>query len=97
MKRLVIGGAVAALLAGGVGLSAAGEPGPNGHNNWGLCNAYAHNGQNNNGVAFQRLEAVAHEADEADGQNDYATAAEEVFAWCEENGQKPGNGGKKNG
>lgn len=91
MKRLVIGGALVALLAGGAGASLA-DPGPNGHNNYGLCNAYGHNGGNNQGSAFQGLEQAAREADEADGRDDYTTTAEEVGAFCSDTGQHPGGG-----
>ena len=84
MKRLVLGGALVALLAGGGSALAdppgSTVPGPNGHNNWGLCNAYAHNGGNSNGRAFMGLEAAA----EAEDQT--------VAEWCAANGQKPGGG-----
>jgi len=80
VKRLVLGGAIVALLAG-AGPVLADPPGPNGHNDWGLCNAYAHNGGNNNGRAFQGLEAAAEEADQT------------VAEWCEANGEKPGGRG----
>ena len=101
MKRLIVGGAIAAILAGGAGVSLA-DPGPNdppgnGHGNtYGLCNAYGHNGGNNQGQAFQGLQQAAREADEADGSDDYTTTAEEVGAFCAERGGKPG-GGKPGG
>ena len=47
MKRLVIGGAIAAIIAGGAGASFAGEGGGfgfNGNNDYGLCTAWTHNG-----------------------------------------------------
>ena len=101
MKRLLLGGALVALLAGGGPVLAdppgGGGPGPNGHNTYGLCNAYSHNGGNNHGRAFQELERAAREADEADGNDDYTTTAEEVGAFCSDNGQKPGNGVKGGG
>ena len=40
MKRTIISSTIAALIAGGAGLAFAGQPGPNGHNDYGLCNAY---------------------------------------------------------
>lgn len=60
MKRLVISGAVAALIAGGAGLSFADGSGPslNGNNNYGLCTAYeAQSAHNPNGPSapFQQL------------------------------------------
>jgi hypothetical protein len=95
VKRLVLGGALVALLAGGAGsaIAAGGGPGPNGHNNYGLCNAYGHNGGNNHGRAFQELERAAREADEADGQDNYTTTAEEVGAFCSDTGAHPGGKG----
>lgn len=70
MKRLVIGGAVAALIAGGAGASfASGSPYPNGNNDYGLCTAYAaHDAHNPNGqpspfVAMQQ----AYDAANGDG------------------------------
>jgi hypothetical protein len=84
MKRTIISAAVLALGLAGAGVSLAdpgnGGPGPNGHNNWGLCNAYAHNGGNNHGQPFQALE------DEAEAAN------QTVAEWCAANGQKPGGG-----
>jgi hypothetical protein len=41
VKRLVISTSVAALIAGGAGFAFAGQPGPNGHNDYGLCKAYS--------------------------------------------------------
>ena len=98
MKRTIIAAAVLTLGLTGIGVSAA-DPGPNdpngnGHGNtYGLCNAYGHNGGNNQGQAFQGLETAAREYDAADGRDDYTTTAEEVGAFCADNGQKPGNGG----
>jgi hypothetical protein len=40
MKRFVISSTIAALVAGGAGFAFAGGPGPNGHNDYGLCQAY---------------------------------------------------------
>lgn len=40
MKRLVISSTIAAIVAGGAGFAFAGQPGPNGHNDFGLCQAY---------------------------------------------------------
>jgi hypothetical protein len=88
VKRLVIGGAIAALVAAGTGLSFAGAPGPNGHNNWGLCNAYAHNGGGNshNAKPFAALATTA-----GDYNQDGETNEQDVYDWCADNGQKPGN------
>ena len=52
MKRLVISSAVAALIAGGAGVSFAGGGGfpyPNGNNDYGLCTAYQAHSNNPNG------------------------------------------------
>ncbi len=54
MKRLVIGGIAATLIAGGAGISFAGQGGPsfNGNNDFGLCTAYfAQQAHNPNGVS----------------------------------------------
>lgn len=89
MKRLVIGGAIAALVAGGTGLSFAGAPGPNGHNDYGLCKAFfsgSEKGQNQkaaNGVAFIALQAAAGDQD-GDGDSD----RDDVAQFC--SGKTPG-------
>jgi hypothetical protein len=69
VKRLVIGGAVAALIAGGAGMSFAGAPGPNGHNDFGLCKAYfsgSQTGQDHKHSAppFAALEQAASDNDQ---------------------------------
>ena len=76
-----------ALSFGAVGFASAGEPGPNGHNTFGLCTAYfagSQTGQDHKHQAppFQGLEAAA----DAAGQS--------VAEYCAENGTHPG-GGKK--
>lgn len=78
--RKLVGVALLIATAIGSGTSLAG-PGPNGHNNWGLCNAYAHNGGGNshNAPPFAALEQAAEDADQT------------VAEWCAENGQHPGN------
>jgi len=80
VRKMIVALALLGSAFGGV--SAIAEPGPNGHNNWGLCNAYAHNGGGNSHSAppFAALEEAAEEADQT------------VAEWCAENGQKPGNG-----
>lgn len=84
MRRAVILAAVAASLAGGsVALA---DPGPNGHNTYGLCKAYfagSENGQNHKHKAppFAALEAAADAADQT------------VAEYCAANGTHPG--GKK--
>jgi hypothetical protein len=88
MKRLVIGGAAAALIVGGAGMSFAGNgPGPHGPNNWGQCNAYAHNGGGNshNAKPFAALATTA-----GDYNQDGTTNEQDVYDWCAANGQKPG-------
>jgi hypothetical protein len=67
MKRLVISSTIAALVAGGAGLAFAGQPGPNGHNDFGLCQAYfsgSANGQAHKHSAppFAALEDTANAA-----------------------------------
>ena len=67
MRRAVLGLAVATTLgAGGVALA---DPGPNGHNDYGLCKAYfagSENGQEHRHAAppFVALEAAAEAADQ---------------------------------
>jgi len=63
MKRLVISATIAAVVAGGAGLAFA-APGPNGHNDFGLCQAYfsgSQTGQDHKHSAppFAALEAAA--------------------------------------
>jgi hypothetical protein len=83
MKRLVIGGAVAALIAGGAGMSFAGQPGPNGHNNHGLCTAYFAGSDNGQAHKHQAPPFVQLEKDaDAAGNNDGTTDAQEVIDYC---------------
>ena len=82
MKRLVVGGVAALLLAGGAGVSLA-APGPNGNNTYGLCTAYfagSETGQANKRKAppFVALEEAAEEQNQT------------VEKYCEANGQRPG-------
>ena len=98
MKRLVIGGAIAALVAGGAGLSFAGQPGPNDHNNHGLCTAYFAGSQNGMDHKHQAGPFVQLEQDaDAAGNNDGTTDPQEVVDYCAPylagNGQdNPNNG-----
>lgn len=96
MRKLIASVALAVVALGGgaaladhkpnhAGTRGNGNPGPNGSNNWGLCNAYSRgsaNGQGHkhNAPPFQGLEAAADEA----GQT--------VAEWCAENGLQPGGG-----
>ena len=98
MKRTLVSAAVLAVLAGGVGVSAA-DPGPNGNNNHGLCTAYfagSENGQEHKRKAgpFAELER---QADEATGNPDGTGTEEEVAAFCADflggNGNENGNNG----
>jgi hypothetical protein len=83
VKRLVISSTVAALIAGGAGFAFAGQPGPNGHNNHGLCTAYfagSENGQQHKHQAnpFVQLEKDADDA----GNQDGTASPEEVASYC---------------
>lgn len=85
LSRIVAPVAIALLIGGGAGIATA-DPGPNGHNNFGLCTAYSagsENGKEHKRKAppFQALEAAA----EAEDQT--------VEEWCAANGQHPGGGG----
>jgi hypothetical protein len=76
MRRIALGLAAAALVAGGG--AALAEPGPNGHNNHGLCTAYfsgSENGQAHKHKAppFANLEAAAEAADQT--VEEYCAAA----------------------
>ncbi|MFZ6005395.1 MAG: hypothetical protein ACOYXM_15840 [Actinomycetota bacterium] len=71
------------LSAGAVGFAQA-EPGPNGHNNHGLCTAYYNgspNGQEHKRKAgpFVALEEAADQAGDGDG----TATAEEVASFCD--------------
>ena len=67
MKRLVISSTIAALVAGGAGFAFAGQPGPNGHNDYGLCTAYCAGSANG--------QAQKHSAPPFAALEDAATAA----------------------
>ena len=80
MRKLIVGLGLAGMVAGGFGLANA-TPGPFGPNNWGLCNAYAHNNEHaHKAPPFKALE------DAAEAQN------QTVAEWCADNGTQPGNG-----
>lgn len=88
INKFVAVAAASAFMAGGVSTAAValGEPGPNGHNTFGLCTAYfagSEQGQKQKRKAppFAALEAAA----EAEEQT--------VEEYCEANGTHPGNGG----
>lgn len=86
MKRLVISTSIAALVVGGAGFAFAGQPGPNGHNDFGLCKAYfagSQTGQDHKHQAgpFQALEQAADQA--SGGNQDGTGTADEVAKYCE--------------
>jgi hypothetical protein len=98
VKRLIIGGSIAALIAGGTGMSFAGAPGPNGNNNHGLCTAYfagSATGQEHKHQAppFVQLEKDA----DAAGNNDGTTTPQEVVDYCAPYLTGNGNGNGNNG
>ena len=99
MKRTIISAAILALIAGGAGVSAAAGPGPNGSNNFGLCNAYFQGSaqgkamKREHGKAFIALEEAAG-VEEGDS---YEEAEQKVRDWCAANAPKPGNGGGTGG
>lgn len=79
-RRFVVGGL--ALLLGTSGGIALAQPGPNGHNNHGLCTAYFNgspNGQAHKRQAgpFQALEQAASDGD------DSTPPADDVAAFCD--------------
>ena len=68
MKKLLVTAAAGGLLLGGANLALA-APGPNGHNDYGLCTAYfagSENGQEHKHSAppFAALEAAAEESNQ---------------------------------
>jgi hypothetical protein len=70
VKRTILSAAVLALGIAGTGVSFAGSPGPNGHNDYGLCKAYfagSQVGQSHKHQAppFAALEAAADAADQS--------------------------------
>jgi hypothetical protein len=82
LTTIAASAAALALTAGGAVVAVA-DPGPNGHNTFGLCTAYysgSERGQEEKRKAppFQGLEAAAEEADQS------------VEDYCAENGQHPG-------
>ena len=89
MRYTKIAAPVAAVVMalGGASIAVA-DPGPNGHNTFGLCTAYfsgSEKGQEMKRKAppFQGLEAAAEAADQS------------VEEYCAANGTHPGNGGGK--
>jgi hypothetical protein len=103
MRRLLVAAVVVAMLGGGMGGAFAAKgagPGPNGHNNFGLCNAYFEGSQQGqaekqaHGVAFIALAATATAWDAANDQNESSepnneTTQEKVAEYCAANGTRP--------
>jgi hypothetical protein len=86
-RRLIAGAFAGTLLLGTFGFANGPDdgPGPNGHNNHGLCTAYfagSETGQEHkrNAPPFQALEEAAEQNDQT------------VEEFCAETGQRPGNG-----
>lgn len=81
MKKLLAAGALGLLLAGGSLTAALAAPGPNGHNNHGLCTAYF-NGSDT-GQAHKRqagpFQALEQTADDGDSNT---SPAQDVWNWC---------------
>jgi hypothetical protein len=87
LTKIAVPAAAVAMALSGASIAAA-DPGPNGHNTFGLCTAYfagSQTGQDHKHAAppFQGLEAAAAAADQT------------VEEYCAENGTHPGNGGGK--
>lgn len=91
----MLGGA--ALVAGGAVGAAFAAPGPNGHNNHGLCTAYFNGSETGrahkrNAPPFQALEQAAHEYDDQTG-DEYDNAEDEVYKFCTSAENPKGIGG----
>ena len=77
--------ATLALSFGAVGLAAAGEPGPNGHNTFGLCTAYF--------AGSAKGQEMKHKAPPFAGLEAAASAMDQtVEEYCAQNGTHPGKG-----
>ena len=84
MRKLIAAAATALMLAGGLGIAHA-APGPNGHNDYGLCNAYQHNSDNaHKAPPFKALQAAADQA----GNKDGTASDDEITSYC--SGKTPG-------
>jgi hypothetical protein len=88
VRKVIVAGFVAALTALGAGAALAQGPGPNGHNNHGLCTAYFNGsatGQahKQNAGPFQALEAAA------DDGNSNTTPQQDVWNWCNDTTNNP--------
>lgn len=101
--RMLLVGVLALLMSGGATTAAmAGHdqsfvPGPNDHNNHGLCTAYF-NGQKKGhdehgdpppfAALVERAEAEADENNDGDEEND-VSGADAVFSWCTDSDNNP--------
>ncbi len=96
LTTIAASAAALALTVGGAAVAVA-DPGPNDHNNYGLCTAYfagSDTGREHKRQAppFKALE----EAAGVDGSEETQDEVDQKVAdWCAENGTKPGNGGGK--
>jgi len=82
VKRLVVSTTIAAIVAGGAGFAFAGQPGPNGHNDYGLCKAYFAGSQKGQDNKQQKgpFPALKSKAGDQDGDGD--TDNDDVRAYC---------------
>ena len=87
MKRTILAAVLLAFGALGAGAASA-APGPNGHNNYGLCQGYLHG--NDNGQAHKGTKGPfpALVAEAGDYNGDGETTHEDVVAYCDD--QTPG-------
>ena len=86
VPTLVATAATLTLTFGAVGFAAA-DPGPNGHNTFGLCTAYF--------AGSEKGQEMKHKAPPFQGLEAAASAANQtVEEYCAENGTHPGGGGK---
>jgi hypothetical protein len=93
LKKILAGVIAGLFVAGGInaGIAVAGEPGPNGHNEKGLCTAYF-NGQKNgheegNGPGpFGALEDDSTDDGSNEDQEDEMQVSDDVFEFCDQYG-----------
>ncbi|HET7652152.1 MAG TPA: hypothetical protein VFK42_03885 [Acidimicrobiales bacterium] len=88
MKKLLAAGAMGLLLAGGSLTGALAAPGPNGHNNHGLCTAYFNGSDTGRAHKHQAgpFQALQQAADDGDSNT---SPEQDVWNWCNDATNNP--------
>lgn len=88
MKKVIASAIAAVALAGGTAVMASAAPGPNGHNNHGLCTAYFNGSATGQAHKHDAGPFVALEQAADDG-NSNTSPEQDVWTWCNDTANNP--------